>query len=170
MKEKIIFAILISSLVVPSALGVINYNPQNCRINNCPVTITDCSNGLADIYLTSTCVGNPSFEYSFSGGNFPWLPDKAGTYYLYVLCDDGHIYSGCSQVVVSSLATTSTTTTDTSHIPTSETTPTPGGNNTVLYVLVVIIIVVIAFIAYRLFVKKKKPRINYETLYRRWGR
>jgi len=163
MKEKIIFAILISFFIIPSALASITY--QTCRMNNCPVSITDCSSGLVDIYSSSTCTGNPSSEYSFSSGSFPWYPDTAGTYYMFALCDDGHTHSICSPVTVSGLITTSSTTTTTTEIST----PTSGNSNIILYVLVIVIIVVVAFIAYRIFTKKK-PKVDYASLYRKWGR
>jgi hypothetical protein len=166
MKEKIIFAILISFFIIPSALASITY--QNCRVNSCPVTITDCAGGLVDIYSSSTCTGNPSYEYSFSSGSFPWYPGSAGAYYMLALCDDERTHSICSPVTVSSLITTSSSTTTTTEISTPIT---PSGNsNIILYVLVIVIIVVVAFIAYRLFTKKKKPRIDYESLYRKWGK
>jgi len=169
MKEKIIFAILISSLIFPSTLAAINYNPQNCRVNNCPITISDCSNGLVDIFSSSTCSGNPLFEYSFSSGNLPWYPASEGIYYMYALCDDGHVKSICSQITVSSLVTTSSSSSATTE-STPQTIPTPSGNsNIILYVLVIVIIVVVAFIAYRIFTKKK-PKVDYASLYRKWGR
>jgi hypothetical protein len=169
MKEKILFAILSSFLVFPVALASVSC--PNCLVNeNCVCTVTDCATGLVDIYSSLNCAGNPLYEYSFSSSGFTWFPDQAATYFALALCDDRHINSPCSEVDVFSAETTpeiSTTTTTEMSVPITS----PSGNtNMVLYVLVIVIIAVIAFIAYRLFSKKKKPRIDYETLYRKWGR
>lgn len=169
MKEKIIFAILISSLVIPSALASVNY--QTCLVNNCPLAVTDCSSGSIDIFSSQSCSGAPLFEYTFTSGTLAWFPDSAGTYYMSALCDDGITKSICSQIVVSSSQIT-TTTSMFEEITTASTSTGGGGggnSNIIFYVLIIVIIAVIAFFAYRLLTKKKK-KIDYETLYRKWGK
>lgn len=170
MKEKIIFAFAVSMLIFPTVMAAVSC--PSCIIGGCSCSISDCAIGTIDIYSSSTCQGNPLFEYSFTGGSFPWFPSDSGTYYMQVLCDDGRTKSICSQVPVMS---TSITTGSTSEIQTTPQSSTPtqtsgGSSNIIFYVLIIIIIVVIAFIVYRLFSKKKAKKINYESLYRKWGR
>ena len=89
---------------------------------------------------------------------------------MMAFCDANHLKSLCSSQIYVSATNEETTTTSESEVTTETSTTTPsGGGNMVLYVLILVIIVVIAFIAYRMFAKKK-PRVNYETLYRKWGR
>jgi hypothetical protein len=170
MKEKIVLAILISLSFFPVVSASINC--PNCFENeNCGCTVNDCANGLVDIYSSANCVGAPTNEYSFGNGGFSWFPDSAGTYYALALCDDKHS-SMCSEIYVSpaenvNTETSSSTTTTSSS---SGVVTTTGNSNVVLYALVIVIIAVIVFIVYRLFSKKSKPKINYETLYRKWGR
>jgi len=173
MKEKIIFALAFLFFVFPNAFAAVNY--KTCSIGNCPLTINDCSSGLVDFFSSQTCSGNPLYEYTFSTGSFSWYPTTAGTYYAMALCDDGRTYSLCSQIVVGTVqgttTSTSTTTTTFQSTQTSIVTPPSSDNsNLILYILVIVIIAVGAFIAYRLLTKKKKPKIDYETLYRKWGR
>jgi hypothetical protein len=86
-------------------------------------------------------------------------------------CDDGRTKSICSFPVIVGTSTSISQTSETqSSTETSTTQTSGGGSNTILYVLVVVIIAVIAFIAYRLFFRKKKSKVNYESLYRKWGR
>ena len=167
MKEKIILAILISSLLFPSVFAAVSC--PNCRVNNCQCSISDCANGFIDIFSSATCSGNPLYEYSFAGGALPWYPSTAGTYYMLALCDGSHIYSVCSQIPVTGLVTSTSTSTSSTTTTSSTIQPSPGNNNIVLYVLVIVIIAVVVFIAFRLF-SKKKPKVDYESLYRKWGR
>lgn len=174
MKEKIIFAITVSLLVFPTAFAVIN--AQSCYVNNCPLSVFDCATGTIDIYSSQGCTGNPLFEYTFTGNSLAWFPASAGTYYMMAFCDDvAHTKSICSTVpVLQSSANTSTPTETPSQsqpLPTGiPTTPSGGGSNTIFYVLIVVIIAVVAFIAYRLLGRKKKPKVDYESLYKKWGR
>lgn len=158
-------------MIFPSVMAVVTC--PACNVNSCQCSISDCGSGSIDIYSTQTCQGNPLFEYTFTGGNFPWFPTNAGSYYMTAFCDDGRTKSICSPVVASSGTNTGTQTSSgtSSFTETISTTQTSGGgSNTLLYVLVVVIIAVIAFIAYRLFFRKKKAKVDYESLYRKWGR
>lgn len=168
--KKIIFMIAIILSSFSTAFAFIN--SQNCAVGNCPVTVSDCGSGLIDFYSSATCTGNPLYEFSFNNGATVWYPTSAGTYYAYALCDDGRTHSICSLVNVGGTSTQTTTANQVLSETTSSavTTTTGGGSNTVFYVLIIVIIAVVAFIAYRLLSKKKKPKINYESLYRKWGR
>jgi len=176
MKEKIIVAITISLLVFPTVFANVTYQ-NTCAIGNCPLAVSDCSSGLIDLFVKPDCSGNPSYEYTFSNGVLPWPPTIAQTLYAYALCDDGKTRSACSPITVSPLAsniTSSTTTTTTIQTqPSASSTPTQtisDNSNIVFYVLIIVVIVVVAFIIYRLLFSKKKPKIDYETLYKKWGR
>jgi len=173
MKEKIIFAIvlvLILYAIFPSAFALVSC--QNCYVNSpngCTCSISECASGYVDIYQTATCAGQPGYEFSFSNGIFPWFPNSSATYYMMALCDDGLTKSTCSLVSVSAFQIT-TATTQTQTQQTTQTQTTSGGSsNAIFYAIVVVIIAVVAFVAYRL-LGKKKPKIDYESLYRKWGR
>lgn len=159
-------------LIFPTAMAAVSC--PSCIIGGCSCSISDCASGIIDIYSSSssTCQGNPLFEYSFTGGSFPWFPSNIGTYYMQAFCDDGRTHSICSQVSVVSTSVPITTTSEIQTQPVS-TTPTQtsgGGSNIIFYVLIIVIIAVIAFIAYRFLFKKKAKKIDYESLYRKWGR
>lgn len=157
-------------LIFPTVMAAVSC--PSCIIGGCSCSISDCSSGIIDIYSSSTCQGNPLFEYTFTGGSFPWFPSNSGTYYMQAFCDDGRTQSICSQVSVTStsVSTGSTSEIQTQTESTTQTQTSGGGSNMIFYVLIIVIIAVIAFIAYRLFFKKKAKKINYESLYRKWGR
>lgn len=170
MKEKIIFAIAASLLVFPSAFALVNC--PNCYVNSpngCSCSVSECASGYVDIYQTATCSGQPGYEFSFSSGIFSWFPNSSATYYMMALCDDGLTKSVCSLASVSAFQIVTTATqTQTSQTTLTQTT-TGGSSNVIFYAIIIVIIVVIVFIAYRL-LGKKKPKVDYEALYRKWGR
>jgi hypothetical protein len=169
MKEKTIFAFAVSILIFPTVMAAVTC--PACSVSNCQCSISDCGSGIIDIYSSATCQNNPLFEYTFTGGNFPWFPATSGSYYMTAFCDDGRTKSICSPVIVGTSTSSQNSETQSSTETFTTTQTSGGGSNTILYVLVIVIIVVIAFIAYRLFFQKnKKKRVDYESLYRKWGR
>jgi len=176
MKEKIMIAIVASLLVFPAA-ALASVSCSDCAEGiSCTCTITDCSSGFVDIFSSPTCAPTILYEYSFSGGSFNWIPalGSGGTYYMMAVCDDMVTKSVCSSPITVAVTGAESSTTSTSEINTEITTNTTGGgggSNIVLYVLVLIIVVVIAYIAYRVFFKKgSSKKVDYEALYRKWGK
>ncbi len=155
-------------LIFPTVMATVSC--PSCIIGGCSCSISDCASGTIDIYSSSTCQGNSLFEYTFTGGSFPWFPSNIGTYYMTAFCDDGRTKSVCSPVSVVSTSVSTQSTSEIQSLTTTQTQTSSGTSNTILYVLVIVIIAVIAFIAYRLFFKKKGKKVDYESLYRKWGK
>ena len=79
---------------------------DDCAINSCSCSISNCQSGILEVYKQSECSSTPSYIYTFSGNEKTWFPESEGKYFLKVSCDDGK-ESSCTEVGIGD--TTSTT-------------------------------------------------------------
>ena len=106
---RVMFLIVFALAFIPLAYGV---TCGVCGIGRCECYVEECSSGIIDVYDYSArgCKGLPIVEKVFSRRSFEWSPEKGGTYYVKVFCDDGNV-SGCTTLAVESRPPTAPPTT-----------------------------------------------------------
>jgi hypothetical protein len=200
MLKKKEFTILISILVFLSlaSISLARVRCDDCYIQDCSCSISECSSGTLNIYSVSGCSDAPDFSFTFSDGVLPWQPSSADKYYLMAICDDAETKSSCTSIQVKSGASTETTTVAKDPCPTTydccmneasyadkpcgvdkfckdhkcvSTTEGGGMDSTTLLLVFLLVVLIVAAAAYFLIIKKKKqPKGGYEELYAKWRR
>jgi hypothetical protein len=169
--KKIIATFIFILLFVNPSLAEISC--RRCEVGNCVCEITDCDSGIFDVFSSTSCTLQPTYEHTFSEGFVRWSPTRAGSYYVKALCSDGETQSDCTLITVKAQEATTTTRPafpTTSTQPTTTTLPTKAeGPDYLLWVFVIILIIALLFAVYYFFFMKK-GRKTYEELYKKWGR
>lgn len=166
MKEKIfaiMFFLILSSLVRATVIC------SECEVGKCVCEVIDCDSGIVDIFEDG-CSTTPDMEMTFKN-SFEWKPEREGTYYVLVLCDDGQT-PGCEEIKVEEKQETSTTirkTTTTRPKGYEEEEEMEGGADVVTPLLFLLLVILIAIGVFYMYTKRR-GRTTWEKLYKKWGR
>jgi len=187
LKYLILTAIFVFILFPSLSFAAITYS--KCEVNDCKLTIGECSSGILYIYQTSTCSGSPSYKDSFSSSSYFWKPASLGTYYLRALCDDGVKKTACTPVQVQLATTTTSTTSAKEECPNEccENEPNyydkecPSGEKCVdgvcekvsgkadyTWLIVVVVLIIIFLVLFFVLKPRRKKVSSFEQLYRKW--
>jgi len=189
MLNKSILAILtvLSFILLPYAVfAIVTCSP--CLIDGCVCQTTECSKGIFNVFTISDCSGVPYVRDTFTNGVKTWYPQNAIDYYILILCDDGTTMSACTpqtallkgQPTITTSITTTTTprtttttftgtetaTEETEATYTTEEQPSGGGFN-FLWILLIFIIIGVGFYFLKM---RKKQKLSYEQVYKKWSR
>jgi hypothetical protein len=99
MKLKILLLMFVLAVSVSVVYATVTCN--NCNVNSCQCTVSDCSAGVLRVYETSSCSGVHTLSKPFNSSSVTWDPLQPGTSYVRAFCDNG-VLSACSSVAVSS--------------------------------------------------------------------